>query len=384
MWKTEEGSTGQLLQLCLGYFVFYVITGVAVKYFTAYPDHARAIMQDAEFLVYSTVGGSIVCLAVVLARGWYRLQSNGYVSWCGMTFPQEFVYIIPSGVCTAIVIPTTTLMYMLSGISVMVAMVIMRGAVIVISLLVDLIQKAQGIQTKKIYWQEWVAVLFAIGAVCTKLFVGRKGKGDEFDFVTNPAAMTILGSYILAYLVRIYIMNYFKNTRGKGVKQDNKGFFAIEQISASVAMGLVAVFILLVPSLTSWTTPNLQLFNGAIRDPKPMWGWATLAGGFYGLVAFCSVFIFIFKGRTATFAGLVNRLTSLLAGTTATLIAYWFLQQKFPTLEEWCALGLILVAVGFLAFAERRRVAELAAAHELATQRSSPDPASPMKESDRR
>ena len=33
MWKTEYGSTGRLVQLCIGYFVFYVITGVAVKYF---------------------------------------------------------------------------------------------------------------------------------------------------------------------------------------------------------------------------------------------------------------------------------------------------------------------------------------------------------------
>lgn len=377
MWKTQEGSTGRLLQLCLGYFVFYVITGVAVKYFTEYPDRARAAMKDAEFLVYSTLGGSLVCLFVVFALGWYRLQSNGHVRWCGLTFPREYVYIIPSGVCTAIVIPTTTLMYMLP-ISVMVAMVIMRGAVIVISLLVDLVQKWQGILTKKIYWQESVAVLFAIGAVCTKLFLGKK-RGGEFDFVRDPAAMTILGSYILAYCARIYIMNYFKNTRGKGVKQDNTGFFAIEQIAASVAMTVVAAFILAAPSITSWTTPNMQLFHGAIRDPRPMWGWATFAGTFYGLVAFCSVFIFIFKGRTATFAGLVNRLTSLVAGTTATLVSGQFLGAKFPTREEWYALGLILVAVGFLAFAERRRAVELAVAGQLAPATGASIPVGPPK-----
>ena len=355
MWKTEEGSTGRLLQLCLGYFVFYVITGVAVKYFTEYPDRAHAAMKDAEFLVYSTVGGSIVCLAVVLARSWYRLQSNGYVRWCGLSFPQEFVYIVPSGVCTAIIIPTTTLMYMLPGISVMVAMVIMRGAVIVISRLVDAVQISQGILHKKVYWQENVAVLFAVGAVCTKLLTGRKG--NEFDFVTNPAAMTILGSYILAYSARIYLMNYFKNTRGKGVKQDNKGFFAVEQLSASVAMAIVAAVIVFAPS--DLATPNMALFNKAIRDPKPLWAWAIFAGGFYGLVAFCSVFIFIFKGRTATFAGLVNRLTSLMAGTAATIVSWKFLSGKFPTNEEWYSLGLILVAVGFLTFSERRRAAEM-------------------------
>ncbi len=365
MWKTEEGSTGRLLQLCLGYFVFYVITGVALKYFTAWPDRAHALMQEAEFLVYSTLGGSLICLLVVFGLGWYRLQSNGYVRWCGLTFPREFVYIVPSGFCTAIVIPTTTLMYMLPGISVMVAMVIMRGAVIVISRLVDAVQISQGILKKTVYWQENVAVLLAILAVCTKLFVGRKG--NEFDFVTNPAAMTILASYILAYCARIYLMNYFKNTRGKGVKQDNKGFFAIEQIAASVAMGAAAVIILVSPSTFGWTTPNMDVFNTAIRHPKPMWGWATFAGTFYGLVAFASVFIFMFKGRTATFAGLVNRLTSLMAGTAATLIAWQYLRQKFPTSEEWYSLGLILAAVAFLTFSERRRAAEMAGIPSLSS-----------------
>lgn len=48
--------------------------------------------------------------------------------------------------------------------------------------------------------------------------------------------MTILISYIIAYFIRIYIMNYFKNTRAKGVKQDNKGYFGVEQIAASITM----------------------------------------------------------------------------------------------------------------------------------------------------
>ena len=53
-----------------------------------------------------------------------------------------------------------------------------------------------------------------------------------------------------------------------------------------------------------------------------------LSGIPYGAVAFFSVFIFMFQGRTATFAGLVNRLTSLIAGTTATLLLRRLLQEQ--------------------------------------------------------
>jgi drug/metabolite transporter (DMT)-like permease len=81
----------------------------------------------------------------------------------------------------------------------------------------------------------------------------------------------------------------------------------------------------------------------------------VLAGTAYGLVAFFSVFIFMYKGRTATFAGLVNRLTSLVAGTAATLIFAVVFGGKLPKPADWVSLGFILVAVAFLARAERRR-----------------------------
>src|SRR6266849_730498 len=153
MWKTTEGSTGRLIQLCIGYFTFYVITGVTVKYFTGPAQLGFPGMKEIEFLVYSTIGGNFICLAVALVLRWYRLQSNKMVAWGKLRFPIEILYIIPSGVCTAVVIPTTTLMYTLP-ISVMVAMVIMRASVIIISRIVDAVQIHRGILRKRVYWEE--------------------------------------------------------------------------------------------------------------------------------------------------------------------------------------------------------------------------------------
>ena len=99
--------------------------------------------------------------------------------------------------------------------------------------------------------------------------------------------------------------------------------------------------------------------RGAITDPLPDWHWATLAGTAFGAAAFFSVFLFMFKGRTATFAGLVNRLTSLVAGTTATLIFWLAFRGTAVKEQDWIALGFILIAVFFLSVAERKRAAEL-------------------------
>lgn len=355
MWKTVEGSTGRLIQLCIGYFVFYVITGISVKYFLGIG------MPEMQYLVFSTIGGNLLALIIVLSLKWYKLQTNNLITFLGFKVPEEFLYIIPSGVCTAVVIPTTTLMYSLP-ISVMVAMVIMRGSVIIISRIVDAIQIKQGILKKRVYMEENIAVVFALLAVAINIFYGKEG---GFDFIYNAAAVTILVSYIIAYFIRIYIMNYYKNTRGKGVKQDNKGFFAVEQIAATVTMLILGLVFYYSPELFGWQNKQITEFTGAFQSPDSMWGWVILAGTAFGALAFFSVFIFMFKGRTATFAGLVNRLTSLIAGTAATLLYFYFFGGKFPATEDWLSLLFILISVAFISKAEKKRIAELKALKEI-------------------
>ena len=370
-------STSFLVQLCSGYFVTYVITGILVKYFTGGLREPK--MSDMAYLFNNTASSALLCVLAVLALGWVgRLvaTSNRLVSVGGLKVPVEAAYIIPSGLCTAVVIPTTTLMYSLP-ISVMVAMVIMRGSVIIISRAVDEIQIRQGILHKRVYHEENAAVAFALLAVATNVLLvpaaawaeargmsvpawlgvtGAAAKGS-FDFLHNGMAMTILGSYIAAYSARIYIMNFYKNTRGKGVTLDNRGFFAVEQIAASTFMVLAGVLVIMGPAWFGWTDKRVVEFGAAAHHPDVT---ALVAGIPYAIVAFTSVFIFMFQGRTATFAGLVNRLTSLLAGTTATLLLWLMFKMKFPTAQDWISAGFILVAVYFLTRAEKRRTAELA------------------------
>lgn len=360
--KTPEGSTGRLIQLCIGYFLFYVATGLIVKYFTGGVSGAPARMNDIAFLVYNTLGANLTCLIPAVVLGWWRLKSIRPLQVGRWQLPSELLYIIPSGICTAVVIPTTTLMYTLP-ISVMVAMVIMRASVIVIGRVVDEVQIRQGILDKRVYWEENAAVVFAILAASIELFFS---KGGSFDFIRNQAAMVILASYIAAYAIRIYIMNYYKNTRPKGAPLDNRAFFATEQIAASIAMVLVGTFLFFSPQIVEGLGQARQVaaFVDSIQVPVSGWGWAALSGVAFGVVAFFSVFIFMFKGRTATFTGLVNRLTSLVAGTTATLLGWTFFGSKFPTLQNWISLGFVLVAVAFLTRAEKKRTQELAVAKE--------------------
>jgi hypothetical protein len=462
--KTHEGTTERLLQLSFGYFGLYVITGFLAKYFAEVLG-----IGGTQYTFYNTIGGMLICNAVVLIWGWYKFQSAGKVKVLGISMPREFLYIIPSGVCTAIVIPTTTLMYTLP-ISVMVAMIIMRASIIIISRLIDEAQIRQGILKKTVYWEENVAVAIALAAVAlqflnfkgaaamvratgnsaaffAQLFVFDKG---SFDFLGNAAAMTILAFHLTAYTIRIYIMNYYKNTRKPGAVYDTKGFFAVEQISSTIALALAAFIFFsyvnradelpfaalaapaaartassperealsaamarteaLLNSDTSKFTPDQRYrteetlaaastllanrksspetlktaaetvenpaeevrrtfafqFSDAAKNPPKKWALAIAAGLPFGAAAFFSVFLFMFKGRTATFSGLVNRLTSLIAGTAASILVWWLIKdQKPPKAEDWAGLALMFIAIYFIGKSEKKRACELAKSREV-------------------
>jgi hypothetical protein len=336
-------------------------------------------VDGTVFTVYNTMGGMLICVLVVLIFKWYKFKSSNYIKFLGINMPKEFLYIIPSGICTAVVIPTTTLMYTLP-ISVMVAMVIMRASIIIISRIIDQIQIWQGILKKKVLWEENVGALFAVLALSVQLFVKVntsegfkleffKVNPGDFDFLTNFAAMTILTFYLTAYSIRLYIMNYYKNTRPKGAVYDTKGFFAIEQIASTlfiVIVGLVYYYSANVDiSLPNYTKTFAYQFKNSFDNVPDKWAMIIGSGIPFGIAAFFSVFLFMFKGRTATFAGLVNRVTSLVAGTASTIFLWLFFDMKKPKNEDWAALLLIFVAIYFMSLAEKRRACELIANKEI-------------------
>lgn len=351
----HEGSTRKLIQLCFGYWFFYVITGVVVKYFTGKSSVHPPIMGQIQYLAYNLLGSTLILLLIIAALRWYNLHSNKLITCAGCTFPYEFLYIIPSGIFTALIIPMTTLMYTLP-ISIMAAMVTMQASVMIISRAIDSIQLIQKISHKKVYLEENLAVIFALIAVGINL---TDVKAGGFEFIKNPAAIAILCIYITGYSGRLYIMNYYRNTRAPGVKQDNKGFFAVEEITAAIVLTIGAIILFNSPKWFGWTASQIMQFRSAVITPPPMWLWATVASVAFGIIAPFSVFLFMFKGRTATFTGVVNRLTALLAGITATLICWVFFKMRFPKTIEWVSLIFVIIAIIFIGFAEKKRVAEL-------------------------
>ncbi|MDP8225599.1 MAG: hypothetical protein P9L99_19725 [Candidatus Lernaella stagnicola] len=330
-----------LVGLCLGYFAAYVVYGTFVRWLRITQE-----MPGMEVTFNTTVGGTLICMVVVLVFWWPgRLVLREPRVWGGR-IPGEYAWLVPSGICTGFVIVTTTLMYTY-GFSVMVAMVLMRSALIVSSRAVDAILIRQGHVTKPVYWQENAAVVAAVAAMSVVIFVADK---DDFKFFESSAAMITMLFYIIPYSLRIYILNRFKT------QADHKAIFGIEQIAASSTIFLVMGAVV-IAYLAGWNPTPVAEFAAGVFSPTPV---AILIGMVFGIGAFFSVFLFLFKDGSATFNVTLNRLTSLTAGTVATL-CFWLLFDGQPVKSyQWAALGVVLLAIGLLAWAGKRRKREAA------------------------
>lgn len=370
--RNSEGSAAQLLNFCGWYFGLYALTGFLAKYFTGSvdPKHIPGRMSEIAYLYNNTLGSCLLALAVVLVMGWYRMKTIRSAKFGPWTVPGELWYIIISGICAAIIIPGTTLMYTPGTVSVMVAMAIMRGCIVIVSRLIDSVQIRQGLLKKRVYAEENWAVAFALISLAVNLFFvqlkwawfavqGRHADFPAMDAKFDGFHLAVLVLYVIAYSIRLYCMNYYRNTHQKE-EQDNYGYFAVEQIIACVVMaGLVGSAFFMGPRLV--TAPEAVKTLGQFNHAVTHVGLKPFLSGFpYGMLAFFSVFIFMFKGRNATFAGVVNRTTSLLAGTVATIAAAYWLGLKWPSAAEWSGTVLLFVAVYFLGRAEVHRAADKA------------------------
>lgn len=323
-------------------FLGYVGTGVMPKVFTHGLGGVEKVSQN-QYAVFSTAGGVTVGLLIIFGLGWLKYFKT--------TIRGEVPMIAVSGFGTAIVIVTTTLMYSFAGVSVMVAQVLMRGSVIILMLSVDGIMIWRGLSTTKITQNQYKGVAAALAAIACAIFApARPLKPGQHAASFAEILPTLLAYIFLGYAIRLFVQQLWKHKKGQAA-QDNRGFFAVEQLFAVATLATVAGYI----CFSSSTAPGLVDAQQAFSH----WNWAAMVSGvFFGLVAVPSVFLMMLKGRTGTFGALLNRVTTLIAGTISTCaLAMLFVGQNWPTVYDWVSFGLLLLALNYVgkAAAEKTR-----------------------------
>lgn len=314
-----------------GYFACYVPYTYLTKQLSGgFVDHEP--VPGVSLLPLATFASVVGMYIFITAKGWWRHAHHVQLGQVSVPMPRLVTLL--SGLSTAAIVTTTTLAYTFEGISIIFAMLLMRGGLLLLGPIVD---RVTGRAFKSIPWYSWTGSGLALLA----LFIGFAEKGGSA--LTLIAAIDI-GIYLLAYFFRLRWMTKLAK---KGSREDDIAYFVEEQMVATpvalLVLGLFAVF-----SDTRFGTQLQYGFIGIWDDPTVvllvlMLGFCSQGTGIFGA-------LILLEPQENAYTVPVNRASSVLAGLMSTVLLMAFQDAPAPSAYELAGALVVVMAIGVLAW----------------------------------
>ncbi|HEX2270302.1 MAG TPA: hypothetical protein VHH35_12230 [Pyrinomonadaceae bacterium] len=313
--------------LALGYFAFYTSYSLSIKLLTSklWPGVDQQV-SGFRLLPAVAISTALVLPAIITFKGWWSYFSCR--KFMGRSVPVPPPLVVLSGIGAAIIIGTTTLSFTFTGISILFALLLMRGGVLIMAPSVDVLFR------RRVRWFSWVALGITVPAMAIAIL-------DVNNYqLTEVAAFTIC-AYLSGYLLRIPLLT------GLAKREDNaitRRYFVEESTVAVLFLVAIPATLALIGNgeiMLQLRQGFLDIFSSSVTLP------AMLIGAFYACL-YCFGTLIYLDCRENTFCIPLNRGSSLLAGIVASYVLAVFFGQAFPSLAELAGAGLIVLALLFL------------------------------------
>ena len=343
-----RGSPAGIWWLALGYFGSYVWFAALVTALTH--GLLPAPMGSAsgfEILPAAALGTVATSLVGITVLGWWKYCN---IRQClGVSVPVPSRITLCSGLCYAVIIETTILAYSFKGMSIVFALLLMRGGVLTIAPVVDWIGR------RKVHWYSWGS----LGLSLVALVIAFSEAGH---FVLTIAVTVNLAAYLAGYFFRLGYMTAHAKCDEVAV---NRCFFVEETLAAMVALVAFQAICAIVgagPAMIEIRRGVTELLASSRAAP------AMLVGACYACLGLFGSLIYL-DGRENTFCIPVNRAASLLAGVVASFALMLLAGQPAASRGQLWAAAIILLAMALLSlpaiFARTASVAPAATLQRL-------------------
>jgi len=321
-------SEGSIWFFAFGYFACYApYTALTKSLSKGIHPGLDAPIAGVSLLPVATAASLVVMLIFLTAMGWWGYATQKQVG--GRSIPVPTLWTGLSGVCTAVILTTTTLAYTFEGVSILFVMLLMRGGVLIIAPMVD----AMTGRTSR--WFSWVGLGLAMAALVVAF-------AEQGGYAISLACAIDITLYLLAYLVRLRFMSKLAKSDDADV---TRRYFVEEQlVSVPLAMtllcigGLIGQGEFLSQIRAGFTT---HLASGVVLATIGI-GVLSQGTGIFGTL------IYLDK-RENTFSVPVNRCSSILAGVVASFGLWALLDTAFPSSYQLAGAGLVVGAIFVLA-----------------------------------
>lgn len=311
-------------RLALGYFVFYAPYLAFIKLTAGglWPGTGGAV-SGFRLLPAALVSTAVALPAIVTLLGWWKYAGRRDVLGLSVPFPRPLVLL--SGLGTAVIIATTTLIFTFPGVSIVFALVLMRGGVLVMGPVVDLLFK------RRVRWFAWAAFAVTTPAVLLAL-------ADVNNYRLSATTAALIVAYLAGYLLRIPCANRLAKSRDEAATRR----YFVEELSAAV------VFLVAIPAAFAFAGHGeiaaelrqgfAEFFRSAVTVP------ALLIGALYACLYFFGTLIYL-DCRENTYCIPLNRGASLLAGLCASFVLTLTFGLAPPSGAQVAGAALLVVAL---------------------------------------
>jgi protein-tyrosine-phosphatase len=313
--------------LAAGYFAFYVPYSALTKALSnGLLPGMQGRVSGFELLPATAIATALTMPLIITLLGWWKHVDSRRV--LGLRVPVPSHGSAVSGLAFAVIIATTTLAYTFEGISIVFALLLMRGGVLILAPLID---AALG---RRLH-------LFSLGALGLSLLALAIALADAGSYALSAAAIINLLLYLTGYFFRLRLIT----RAGKSeFEQSGYRYFVEEQM---VAMPLL----LGIPAL-------LALIGGEGIPGQIRRGFTTLLfselaapalaiGMLYAALATFGTLIYLNR-RENSFSVPVNRCASLLSGVAAAYLLALLAGQATPRPSQLASAAIIVVAIFLL------------------------------------
>jgi hypothetical protein len=316
------------------YFLSYAPYAVLVRWLSSVPyAPLHRALTGLEVLPATTILSGVFTFLFAWLSGWSRHAHRIRVG--GASLPSPTLWTFASGIGTALLLFTVPLSFTFQGVSIPYMQLLMRGDVLIIAPLVDVLSG------RKVRWYSWAAlVLVAVG-----LWLTIHARGG---LKLPPLAVLTVVLYTVGYFVRLAVMTRIAKT---GEPDMVKRYFVEEKIVAYP----MALLILALLSQVNFGPQSGQLGFGFIG----IWssGQMTAILILSLLLFVISIFsiMILIDQRENTFCVPIERSSSILAGIAAAYVLAKLSLGAVPTPAEITGALLLIGAIMLLSVGPRLR-----------------------------
>ncbi|MFT7582298.1 MAG: hypothetical protein ACI9MR_003980 [Myxococcota bacterium] len=314
----------------LGYFAAYVPYSALTKATSAGWIDPTMAVPGPTILPLSVAVSTVGMFTFLWAMGWFKYAGRRTIF--GRSVPMPSQWPLLSGLSVATIIVTTTLAYTFEGISIIFAMLLMRGGLLLLAPVIDVLTG------REVKWNALLASGFALSALVVAF-------ADSGQYTLSTEATVTIAIYLSAYFLRLQLMTRVAKTTDRA---KNLRFFAEEQMTATPVVLLVLIIV---------ATLGTGGFADQIGD-----GFTTIWSSGPTIIL-AVIGIGLFSQFTGIFGGLVlldpapnafcvpvNRSSSILAGVAATYALSLLADGNPPTSTQLIGAGLVVVAILCLSY----------------------------------